>query len=207
MLRTASKGLIATLAIVALGAVAPATAAQAADVSFKVSLSSANGSGCPDGNASARAQSDGSIAIDFDTYYAWSGGNAPVGGDRRNCQFALNVQGPSNWTYAVEGADYAGYAVLEKGIAGQQSTLFYFQAVADQDVNTAYRLDGPYDGTWQNSDSLDPDSLVYAPCGGSLPLLNVNADVRVTQQTGRVPEPSAVWLDPSIAVHLTWRQC
>ena len=206
MLFTAGKGLVATLSIGLLGAVAPATAAQAATpAGFDASVVTANGSGCPNGTASARTLSDGtSLAIDFDGYYAWSGGNASTTDFRHNCQFAIEISQPQGWTYAVEGADYSGFAVLDPGITGVQAAHYYFQGETAT-ASGSHTFAGPYTGTWNVSDAFGPDELVFAPCDSAL-LLNVNTEVRVTPQTD-VPEPSAVWLDPSFTLHLTWQPC
>jgi hypothetical protein len=206
MLRNASKGLIATLSIGLLGAVAPATAAQAAEpASLDASVVSANGSGCPNGTATARPLSDGSsLAIDFEGYYAWSGGNAPTTAFRTNCQFAISISQPAGWTYAIDGANYSGFAVLDSGVTGVEAAHYYFQGDAAT-VTGSHTFAGPYTGTWNASDAFGSDELVYAPCDAER-LLNVNTEVRVTPQAN-VPEPSAVWLDPSFTLHVTWKAC
>jgi hypothetical protein len=205
MLRSTTRVLAVALSAALLGAVAPASSAQAAEEAAPaVTVVGANGSGCPSSTATARSQADGSYAIDFEGYFAYSGEEAPVTAFRKNCQFALQVARPAGWTYAVAYARYSGFALLNDGVAGLAQASYYFQGQTGTTVGS-HRFDGPIAERWDVSDVLVPDRLVYAPCSAER-LLNINTELRVSAQPADA-ELNALVIDPTITLRLTWQRC
>lgn len=202
MIRTAAGGLLTTLSI-ALLAVAPASAAQAAaPAALDVAVVTANGSGCPNATASAQSVDSSTFTIGLSAYYAWSGDSAPTTDFRKNCQIALQIDQPAGWTYAVQGADYSGYALLEDGVIGTEAAHYYFQSETTT-VTGSHPITGPYTGSWTATDAFTGDDLVFAPCDAERNL-NINTEVRVTPGTTGL---NWMYLDPSVTVHLAWQAC
>jgi hypothetical protein len=203
MIRTATGGLVTTLSV-ALLAVAPASAAHAAAPAaldaLDVSVVTANGSGCPSSGATAQALDSSSFTVDTASFYAWSGDSAPTTDFRKNCQIALQITQPAGWTYAVESADYSGYALLGDDVTGLQAAHYYFQGSSDT-ASASHSFAGPFAGSWNTSDA--PDSQVFAPCDAERNL-NINTEVRVTAGTTGL---NWMYQDPSFTVHLTWQAC
>jgi opacity protein-like surface antigen len=203
MNRSAAGGLLAALCIALLSAVAPASAAQAAEVaSFGVAVVAANGSGCPNANATATAVDGSSFTVASNAFFAWSGAGAATTAARQNCQYALQVTPPDGYTYAVQGADYSGYALVGDGITGTQAARYYFQGEADT-ASVSHPLASPYSGSWSTADAFESDELVFAPCD-SVRQLDINTEVRVTPTSTGL---HWVYQDPSFTVHLTWQAC
>lgn len=194
---------VGALAATLLGAVAPAVTPRAAE--FAVTVVTANGSGCPQSSATAEVQPDGSsFTVDFSGYFAVAGGDTSPTAFRRNCQFALQVTGPAGLTYAVAGADYSGFALLNDGVTGLQAAGYYLQGQPATAVRS-HRFTGPLADTWQTSDTFTPAEMVFAPCTDQR-LLNVNTEVRLTPQPAAA-DLNAMVVDPSLTLHLAWKAC
>jgi uncharacterized protein DUF4360 len=204
MRRTTVGGLFAALSVALLGVVAPASAAQAAAPS--VAVVGANGTGCPiasAGPASAGPLSSGStFDISFDGYYLYTDNDSTTADFRRNCQFSLQVTRPAGWTYAVEGAEYSGFALLDAGVKGAQYASYYFQGQSTT-VSRSHVFEGTR--TWTSTDEIDSASLVWAPCDAER-LLNINTELRITGRP-TTSEFNGVFLDPTFSVDLAWRKC
>jgi hypothetical protein len=202
MFRIAAGALAAAL----LGAVAPALPVQAATATaLAVTVVTANGSGCPNSTATARVLPDGSsFTIDFTGYHAWAGSNAPSTAFRRNCQFALRITGPEGMTYAVASAEYSGFALLNDGVTGAQTASYYFQGQSATTA-TSHRFIGPLADTWETSDVIALDKLVFASCLDERNL-NVNTELRLTPQPASA-NLNVMVMDPSITLHLAWQTC
>src|SRR5262249_12722859 len=144
-----------------------------------VSVVAANGSGCPNSPATATVGPDGStVTIAFSGYYAWTGSDASVTDWRKNCQFNLSVQAPDGQSYAVEGADYSGFALAREGVTGIQATSYYVQGQSATTTVT-HRFTGPTARTWKTQDVIDEGDLSWSPCGVQRNL-NVNTELRLT---------------------------
>jgi hypothetical protein len=200
MNRTAAGGALTAFAVALVGVATP-SAAQAAEVAaFEISVVSANGSGCPNATATAQSVDDNSFTVDSTPFFAWSGSGSPVDAIRQNCQIALQITRPAGWTYAVQGAGYNGYAQLEEGVTGLQSTSYYFQAESTT-VRGSHPVTGS--GAWTATDTFAGDDLVFAPCDAER-LLNINTSVQV------LPVPTGVnWVyqSPAFTVDLAWQPC
>lgn len=192
------------LSVAVLGVVAPATAAQAAPPS--VSVVAANGSGCPIASSGAATagplSSSSTFDISFDGYYLYTDDDSTATDFRRNCQFNLQVTRPAGWTYAVEGAEYSGFALLDAGVKGAQYASYYFQGQATT-VSRSHVFSAT--GSWNSADEFDSAELVWAPCGAER-LLNINTELRITGRPTS-SEFNAVFLDPTFSVDLTWKKC
>jgi hypothetical protein len=206
MFHSVAGALAATLSAAFLGAAAPASTVPAPSATaLAVTVVTANGSGCPNATATARVLPDGSsFTIDFGGYFAWAGGDAPPTAFRRNCQFVIQVTRPEGLTYAVAGAEYSGFALLNEGVTGVQAARYYFQGQSATTVGS-HQFTGPFADTWETEDAFAPDELVFAPCLYERNL-NVNTEVRLTPQPATA-ELNAIVLDPSLTVHLEWQAC
>lgn len=209
MSRPVVRALPVVLPVVLLGVVGPAFPVQAATVvpapEFSVEVVTANGSGCPDTSASARVLPDGSsFTIDFGGYYAWSGAGAPATAFRRNCQFSLQISRPDGLTYAVEEAQYSGFALLADGVTGLRATRYYFQGQSGTIVGSQ-QFAGPAAEVWESVDSFGPESLAFAPCFADRNL-NVNTELRLRPLFGST-DLNVMVMDSTITMRLTWRTC
>lgn len=194
-----------TVAVLAAALLSVAAPARAAAPEFTVTVATANGSGCPGATATAEVQpDDSSFTVDFDGYFAWAGGDAPATAFRRNCQFSFQISGPEGLTYAVDRADYSGFALLSAGVTGLQSTRYYFQGSSATAV-ASQTFTGPFADSWEVSNTFGPATRVYAPCGAERNL-NVNTELRL-RPLPATADLNILVLDPSLTLHLTWQAC
>jgi hypothetical protein len=178
-----------------------------------IDLVTVNGSGCPKGTTAVAVSPDNTaFTVTFSQYTAKVGKESTSSTDaRKNCQLALNVHVPGGFTYAVVGADYRGFAHLEKGSSAIERANYYFQGYS-QTTFVQHTLSGPYDDDWQNTDQADIAAVVWSPCGEER-YLNVNTELRAQagssdtkNTTSYITMDSA---DGSISTkyHLAWRSC
>lgn len=141
-----------------------------------------NGSGCPRGTAMVAVAPDNTgFVLSTRSFPAQAGAGSQPGDSRSNCQVGLRVNVPQGFTYAIAGAEYSGYAHLEKGATGLVRARQYFQG-GSQTADWSQGFAGPYDGPWQASEVIRDEALVYAPCGEQRDLV-LNTELRVHEGT------------------------
>ncbi|MGW0337329.1 DUF4360 domain-containing protein [Streptomyces sp. NPDC003011] len=176
-----------------------------------IKVATVNGSGCPQGTAAVAVSGDNTaFTVTYSDYLAQAGGGSDPTAFRKNCQLNLLVHVPQGFTYAIASADYRGFAALQPGATGTQRASYYFQGSS----NTAFRnhpFAGPYDDSWQATDTTDWAQLVWAPCGVQRNF-NINTELRVsagTQSPGKVSFMAMDSTDGEISTvyHMAWKEC
>ncbi|MFD9002094.1 DUF4360 domain-containing protein [Streptomyces sp. NPDC059582] len=176
-----------------------------------IKVATVNGSGCPQGTTAVAVSEDNTaFTVTYSAYLAQAGGNSDPTAYRKNCQLNLLVHVPSGFTYAIASADYRGYAALQSGASATQRASYYFQGSS----STAFRnhpYNGPYDDSWQATDSTDWAQLVWAPCGVQRNF-NINTELRVNAGSSAPGKVSFMTMDStdgdiSTVYHLAWKEC
>jgi hypothetical protein len=72
------------------------------------------------------------MTLIFDSYYAEMGSGISPSAARRNCQLNIALHYPAGFQYSIFSADYRGYADLDAGVNGTQSSLYYFSGSQEQ---------------------------------------------------------------------------
>lgn len=176
-----------------------------------IDVETVNGSGCPAGTAAVAVSPDNTaFTVTYSNYLAQVGVGSKPTDRRKNCQLGLRVHVPQGFTYAVERADYRGFAHLEPGATGLEKANYYFQGLS-RTVPVSHPLSGPYDDDWQNTDETDSASLVYAPCGEERNF-NINTELRVAAGTSDPSKNSFMTMDSTdnsvqTVYHFAWKQC
>lgn len=154
-----------------LAAVAPPPAGSVA-----VEVATANGSGCPDGTATATLASDNSsITISYDSYTALTGPGVDATEQRKNCQISLRVAVPAGYRYSISRAEHQGFARLESNATGLQRTAYYFAGLTPT-ASATFELDGPFNGRYEADEAFG--APLSSPCTRQRNL-NINNEVRV----------------------------
>ncbi|MGW0521958.1 DUF4360 domain-containing protein [Crossiella sp. NPDC003009] len=177
-----------------------------------VEVITANGSGCPPGtSAVAVAHDKTAFTVTYSDYLAQVGVGAKPTDVRKNCQLALRIHYPQGFSYAIQKADYRGYANLQAGARGLQRANYYFQGMSATESRSHW-FNGPYSDSWQATDTSEGPNLVYAPCGETRNL-NVNTELRV-QAGSSNPSTTTSFMtmdstDGSIRTtyHFSWKRC
>ena len=127
----------ALLGFAAFAAAAPAPVPQDKDTpsghEVEIQAVTYGGTGCPDQTVQGLLSDDRStITLSFDAYTVQSGPNIPATDRRKFCQLQLKLKYPGGFQYSIFGADYRGYASLEKGVTGTAQSTYYFSGQQTQ---------------------------------------------------------------------------
>lgn len=208
-------GILAVSGLV-LSLFTPTAVAQSAappDSKITLDIKTINGSGCPAGTATARANvlSDNTaFTVTYSNFTAVAGAGAAPTDFRKNCQINVLVHVPQGFTYAVAEVDYAGFAHLESGATAVEQANYYFAGTAPT-ARIRHTLSGPFEDDWEMKDVADVATLVYAPCGEDRNL-NINAELRVNTGSSDPGSTSFVEMDTTHAsvltvYHFAWKRC
>ncbi|MBP2325177.1 hypothetical protein JOF56_005562 [Kibdelosporangium banguiense] len=200
--------------VMALCANAPTVAAvdEAPVGRVTVDIVSANGSGCPVGTTEVAVASDNSeFTLVHRNYVARVGVGAGATDFRKNCQITVNVKVPSGYTWGIVRAEYRGRISLQAGAQAWQGANYYFQGDSTT-VKEIHPFQGPLRDDWVTTDSVDPGSVVYAPCDDQR-YLNINTHLRVSAGTSN-PQTTSSWIsmdspdrNPNSRYRFAWKRC
>jgi hypothetical protein len=196
-----------------LVATVPAMAKTAAAApTGKITIQSVivNGSSCrPGTTAVAMAPDNTAFTVTYSAFLAQVGVGAKPSDAKAKCKLHVTVNVPAGYSYAINTADYRGFAALEPGASAIVRTGHRFQGdTAVKDVD--HRLVGPIDDYWQATDVTS--GLVYSPCGKQRKL-EVGAEVTVDAGTSDPKSTTSLVAmdstDGSIETtyRFTWKAC
>ncbi|KAF2471701.1 uncharacterized protein BDR25DRAFT_285286 [Lindgomyces ingoldianus] len=176
-----------TTAILALAALATAAPAPVPEPipqdkpsghEVEISAVTYGGTGCPDKSVQGLLSDDRTtITLSFDTYTVQSGPNIPATERRKFCQLQLKLKYPSGFQFSIFGADFRGYASLEKGVTGVSQSTYYFSGQQNQTV-VPTTFTGPMEGSYLKHDEINAGSAVWSKCGEQ-GMLNIKSEVRI----------------------------
>ncbi|GAA4535530.1 DUF4360 domain-containing protein [Amycolatopsis samaneae] len=177
-----------------------------------IDVATVNGTGCPPESAAVSVSPDNlAFTVTYSKYTAQVGVGATPTDFRKNCQIGLKVHVPQGFTYGIAGADYRGFAHLEKGATGLERASYYFQGNSPT-AFIEHPLKGFLEDNWQFTDEVPIDAVVYKPCGEQRNL-NINTELRVNAGTSD-PKKTTSFLtmdsaDGSIKTlyHFAWKTC
>ncbi|MFB6892108.1 DUF4360 domain-containing protein [Kitasatospora sp. NPDC056327] len=177
-----------------------------------IDVATVNGSGCPAGTAAVAVSPDNTaFTVTYSNYIAQVGPGSKPTDFRKNCQLNLNVHVPQGFTYAIASADYRGFAHLEKGATAVERANYYFQG-SSQTAYSSHAFAGPVDDSWQVTDTVAVEALVFKPCG-ELRNFNINTELRVAAGTSDPARTTSFMTmdstDGSIntVYHFAWKRC
>jgi hypothetical protein len=131
------------LALSALAASNPLPAPQDKPSGHEIEITGVTygGTGCPDNTVQGLLTDDKTtITLSFDAYTVQSGPQIPATERRKFCQLQLKLKYPGGFQYSIFGADYRGYASLEKGVTGTTTSTYYFSGQQNQVCNPVHIL-------------------------------------------------------------------
>ena len=177
-----------------------------------IDVETVNGSGCPADTAAVAAAPDNTaFTVTYSSYLAQVGVGATPTDFRKNCQLTVLVHVPQGFSFAVEKADYRGFADLVGGASGMERANYYFQGSAKTAV-VSHTFSGPFADDWQATDTTDTASLVFSPCGQDRDL-NINTELRVSGGTSNTATTTSFMTmdstDGSVQTiyHFAWAAC
>ncbi|ORY12186.1 hypothetical protein BCR34DRAFT_482986 [Clohesyomyces aquaticus] len=174
----------AILALTALAAAAPAPIAEPipqdkpSGHEVEITGITYGGTGCPDKTVQGLLSDDKTtLTISFDAYTVQSGPSISATERRKFCQLQLKLKYPSGFQYSIFGADFRGYASLDKGVTGVSQSTYYFSGQQNQTVIPT-TFTGPMEGNYLKHDEVDAGSTVWSKCGEQ-GMLNIKSEVRI----------------------------
>jgi hypothetical protein len=177
-----------------------------------IDVVSVNGSGCPANTAAVAAAPDNtSFTVTYSNYLAQVGVGATPTDFRKNCQLTVLVHTPQGFSFAVEKADYRGFADLVGGASGSERANYYFQGSPKTAV-VVHNFNGPLFNDWEATDMTDTASLVFSPCGQDRDL-NINTELRVSGGSSNIATTTSFLTmdstDGSVQTvyHFAWMAC
>ncbi len=169
------------------------------------------GTGCPSGTVAGDISADAkAFTLLFDEYVAEAGPGIDRREARKFCQLTVNLRVPQGWSYTLFKVDYAGFADLDRGTYGIQTSEYYFQGSSGRSNRAKFstRLRGGFSGDYDASDDLGLEGLVWSPCGVNR-ALNIKTSVFVRARGSRSALMTLDSVDGEL-VHLygiKWRRC
>ncbi|MEU4564782.1 DUF4360 domain-containing protein [Actinoplanes sp. NPDC023936] len=204
MLNTLAAGAIAVSSLTTPAVPPPIT-------EMVIDVVKTNGTGCPPGTAEVIVSPDNkAFTVSYSKFLAQVGPEAKDTDARKNCQLLLNVLVPDGYTYAVAGADYRGYASLQKGVTATESAFYYFQGESHT-TKTEHELVGYLEGEWQHSDRVAVESMSYLDCDNKR-YLSVNTELKVDPASADESVTNWVTMDSTdgnleTTYHVAWKRC
>jgi hypothetical protein len=211
MLKALATGAVMLASLAVSGSPAHASFKTLPDEQMVIDVVAANGSGCPLGSADVTVSPDNTaFTVTYSQFLAQAGAGTKPTDFRKNCQLALNVHVPQGFTFAVAGADYRGFAHLERGASGSETANYYFQG-EPQTTRIRHDFTGPTDNDWQRTDTVAIGSYSYLPCGEER-YLNVNTELRVNRGWSNPKTTSFLEMDSTdgridTVYHVAWKKC
>ncbi len=211
MLKALATGVMLLGSLAAAGSPASAAPASGPGGEMVIDVAAANGSGCPRGTAEVTMSPDNkAFTVTYSQFTAQTGAGTKPTDFRKNCQLALNMHVPQGYTFAIAGADYRGFAHLEKGASGSESANYYFQG-EPQSTRIQHNFAGPTDADWERTDAVGIASLSFLPCGEER-FLNVNTELRVNRGGASPKTTSFLTMDSTdgridTVYHVAWKKC
>jgi hypothetical protein len=192
---------------------APATLVSPAAPSSGVTVDvvTVNGSGCPAGTvAVAESPDNTAFTVTYSGYTAQTGPGISAIELRKNCQIVLLVSVPQGFTYAINSADYRGFAYLARGATAIQRANYYFQG-SPVTTTQSHTVTGPYTNDWQFTDTTADADLVFAPCGEARDF-NINTSLLALKGTSSSSASNFITMDSTdysstTVYHFSWQSC
>jgi hypothetical protein len=168
------------------------------------------GNGCPRGSASVAVAPDNTaFALDYGQVLVEVGASGPSQA-RKSCHLTLDIHHPRGYQYAVNRAEYAGYAALARGSTALLQTTFFATGFWPHPTLTR-RFEGPLDSDWQVVEEVPVDGLAWSRCDSVQPV-SLRISLQVNRGTANADTTSFLALvpgqiSPSPLYGLSWRQC
>ncbi|MEZ4743006.1 MAG: DUF4360 domain-containing protein [Bdellovibrionota bacterium] len=167
------------------------------------------GSGCPQGSVAFDLSEDGqAFTLLFDSYVVESGPGLPRSESRKSCQLTVNLHVPQGWSYSIMDVDYVGFADLDRGTWGKETSTYYFQGSRNGKATLSTKLRGPMSDDYQISDRLGLEALVWSPCGVNR-ALNIKTSIQTMAKRGKSALMTLDSIDGEVQqiYGIKWKRC
>jgi hypothetical protein len=173
-----------------------------------------NGTGCPAGSVAANFSQDFTeLELIFSDLVARTGPGTVPADWRKNCILAVTVHVPAGFTFALIGAEYRGFAHVDQGVTGMQTTTYFLAGQSNQ-ITRSSNIPQDLDsfGNYSRQDEIPVAEWVWSRCGKDT-IANLNASVSV--DNNQLPNVSGfvtlseTTITPQVLFHwhFAWQTC
>lgn len=166
------------------------------------------GSGCNQGTVVYALSEDQTVlTLLLDEFVASTGPGTAVIDSAKTCQLTMDLRYPSGWTYSIVSVNYRGFVQLPIGMTAIQTSKYSFSGSQSQ-ATLSTMFWGPVQKDYLISDKLEPEELVWAPCGEAVQS-NLNVAVSIIGDFSKVASLSHDSLDQKVEQKygILWKQC
>ncbi|PVI03212.1 hypothetical protein DM02DRAFT_652828 [Periconia macrospinosa] len=165
------------------------------------------GSGCPPGSAVYDLGEGATVvSISFSKYVAATGKEQKAEDARKNCNVRMKMHYPQGWTYTVATSDFRGYAQVPKGCRAKLGAQFWFSGRSET-ATCSIPFNTPCEENYFKTTSVATESLVWATCGVTGPLFNINSDAAVDCKENAILGVDTLDTNFIMKFHLSWKKC
>jgi len=165
------------------------------------------GTGCPPGSAAWDIGEGGTVvSLSFSKYVAATGTGQTASDVRKNCNVRMTMHYPQGWTYTIASSDFRGYAKVPKDCSAKLGAQFWFSGQS-QTATCNIPFDTPFDDNYMRTTSVATESLVWATCGVTGPLFNIDSQAVVTCNKDAYLGVDTLDTKFVMKFHLSWKKC
>ncbi|KAF2871626.1 hypothetical protein BDV95DRAFT_594706 [Massariosphaeria phaeospora] len=165
------------------------------------------GTGCPPGSAHADIVESGTlVSLAFSSYVAATGTGQSASDARKNCDVRISLHYPQGWSWTVATTDMRGYARIPKGCAARIGATYWFSG-QQKEASSMVPFNGPIDNNYRLTTSIASEALVWATCGVTGPLFNVNSQAIITCKEDAILGVDSQDTKFEMLLHLQWKPC
>lgn len=156
-----------------------------ADISYR-------GSGCPQGSVAYNLSPDAkAFTVLFDNFIVEAGEENQR--DRKRCNVNLDMNVPSGWSFALFCVEFRGFADLEEGLVGEQTSRFRFGRSWMRPLGKM-KLEGSYADDYQKVEQIPLSSYTWTPCDSSrTKRLQLQTEIAITPDRGHGGRGNPWW--------------
>jgi hypothetical protein len=173
-----------------------------------------NGSGCPAGTVAANFTPDFTVLeLTFSDFVAQVGPGLKPADSRKNCIIAVTLHIPAGFTFALVGADYRGFAQVDPGITGQQTTTYFIAGqIGSFSLSSHIPADLDGFGNYSRQDEIPVAEWVWNKCGTD-GIANLNASVSMSNSQNKAGSGLMTLDETDISPqvlfhwHFAWQTC
>lgn len=203
---------LALLALATLPSLSHAADAPPRDA-VTIQSYSYSGSGCPSDTVAPTLSNDNqALTLGFAEFNAEVLPNGPSSQARKQCTITVQLDYPTNFSYAISKVDYRGYAYLDPKVVAQHISSYAFDDRKKPRRYTAKLGNGNklVDENYLFTDHLPQGQFAFAPCGRSRALV-IDTELRVDNSKNRQGQGTlssdSLDLDLRTEYQLRWKPC
>lgn len=203
---------LALLALATLPSLSHAADAPPRDA-VTIQSYSYSGSGCPSDTVAPTLSNDNqALTLGFAEFNAEVLPNGPSSQARKQCTITVQLDYPTNFSYAISKVDYRGYAYLDPKVVATHISHYSFddRKKPRRYISKLGNSDTLVDENYLFTDNLPQGKFAYSNCGQTRALVidtEITVDNRKNRQGQGTMMSDSLDLDLRTEYRLHWKRC